>query len=578
MDGNRYPRPLAIGSIYDQAEPVNPIRARNAIRLVETRQHTGDSEYCAGWHQYSVPQPVRLPPRRLREATTESECSQGRQEGVYEEAEAVVLQPAVGEASLEQGTDGREDRTQAQKGVPQLQDGDKQLACCWMKSLSRLICATVALTTLVVIVTTLVTTETVGMTTVFPSYQTQTPSQPSWTTETLSRNTTRTSATSGKTSAGAHAMMPRTTAMTEQGTPRRFRAGWVPIYTDEDVKAAEETTMFGRQGSGPGEFQNPRGVAVSADNEILVADTFNRRVQVFDMQGAFLRLFPAATPEGRMVAPEDVCVAGDGSLWIVGKHASGTVAVRYVTLGVYRRYQLTRPMGLDLLAEWLERRHVDWCPGFGRGFEPRHGTSGFLSVSTRSSSGSGKEYTSDGSPREQIPLRRTAFSRGIAVNPKTSRVVVTETDGRGGEVLMFRPDGTKDQRYKVQQGFIGFGRREGMMHPWFVATDTEGNILVSDYSTKYVYMYNQSGGFLAKFGGHFRYPAGLCADGGGNIAVADSGSRRVEVVTGRGRHVRYAAEGRGKPSGVALGPAGQMVVTYGLKNVVAIFTLKDRKA
>ncbi|XP_019614210.1 PREDICTED: tripartite motif-containing protein 2-like [Branchiostoma belcheri] len=274
---------------------------------------------------------------------------------------------------------------------------------------------------------------------------------------------------------------------------------------NEDVMAAEEMAMFGKQGSGPGEFQNPRGVAVSADNEILVADTFNRRVQVFDIEGAFLRLFPVATPEGNIVAPEDVCVAGDGSLWIVGKHASGTVAVR---------------------------------------------------------------YTSDGSPREQIPLRRTAFSRGIAVNPKTSRVVVTEADGRGGEVLMFRPDGTKDQR---------FGRREGMMHPWFVATDTEGNILVSDYSTKYVYMYNQSGGFLTKFGGHFRYPAGLCADGGGNIIVADSGSRRVEVLTGRGQHVRFAASGHGRPSGVALGPAGQMVVTYGLKNVVAIFTHQDRK-
>ncbi|KAI8502292.1 hypothetical protein Bbelb_198800 [Branchiostoma belcheri] len=40
--------------------------------------------------------------------------------------------------------------------------------------------------------------------------------------------------------------------------------------------------------------------------------------------------------------------------------------------GVYRRYQLTRPMGLDLFGRAVMKL---WCPG-GRGFEPRPGPEG----------------------------------------------------------------------------------------------------------------------------------------------------------------------------------------------------------
>ncbi|XP_078668134.1 uncharacterized protein LOC144909795 [Branchiostoma floridae x Branchiostoma belcheri] len=504
MDDNKRARALANANVYYQAEPVNASRAID-VRIFENRERTGKPGSCEGRHTsnlYSVAEPVRQTAQRFSPgaATTEGECSPGRQKNVYEEAVSVVLQP--GEASLDQGTGGHEDRTQARKGVPRLQGGQQCPTCCGMASSSRLLCATVALVTLVVIVTTLV-----ALATLLPSHQIQTPSNTSlssWATVTVSpteQNTTPTSANDGKTSIREHVTqktslvtLPRTTA--EENPPLFLTTGRVPPADDVEVKI-----LIGGKGSVPGQFQNPRGVTV-AENEIFVADVFNRRVQVFNFDGVFLRLF-APVSDGHMLTPEDVCVDGDGSLWVVGKHAFGGVVRKYTRVG--------RSVG------------------------------------------------------KRIPLRTSAFSRGIAVNPKNSRVLVTDTDGREGHVLMFRPDGTLERR---------FGRREGMQHPWFVATDAEGNIVVSDYDTNYVYMYDQSGWYLGRFGGRgrFHHPAGLCVDGQGNIAVADSGSRRVEVVTGRGRHVRYAAaSGRWKPSGVAVGPAGQMVVTYGLKNVVAIF-------
>ncbi|XP_078621678.1 protein meiotic P26-like [Branchiostoma floridae x Branchiostoma japonicum] len=256
--------------------------------------------------------------------------------------------------------------------------------------------------------------------------------------------------------------------------------------------------LLGEKGSAPGEFENPRGVAVSANNEIFVADRFNRRVQVHDIKGMHLRQFPTVTPGGYLVAPEDVSIDGEGNLWIVGKCGTNSVVV---------------------------------------------------------------QYSRDGLPLKKIPVRTVSFSQGIAVNRKNGRVLVT--DGQFGEVLMFGPDGCLERT---------LGRQEGMEHPWYVTTNAEGDILVSDYDTNNVYVYDQSGGFLDKFGGHFRHPEGLCTDMQGNVIVADLGNRRVEVLTGRGDHVRYVGAGLGKPSGVAVGPTGELVVTYGLKNMVAIFT------
>ena len=48
---------------------------------------------------------------------------------------------------------------------------------------------------------------------------------------------------------------------------------------------------FGKEGSGDGMFKFPHGVAVSDGDEIVVADSNNHRVQVFDSNGTFLRSF-----------------------------------------------------------------------------------------------------------------------------------------------------------------------------------------------------------------------------------------------------------------------------------------------
>ena len=48
---------------------------------------------------------------------------------------------------------------------------------------------------------------------------------------------------------------------------------------------------IGKKGSGEGLLSNPLGVAVTAKDEVVVADNQNHRVQVFDSNGTFLRSF-----------------------------------------------------------------------------------------------------------------------------------------------------------------------------------------------------------------------------------------------------------------------------------------------
>ncbi len=52
--------------------------------------------------------------------------------------------------------------------------------------------------------------------------------------------------------------------------------------------AGEYVAEWGSRGTGPGEFGLPHGIAVAGDGRVYAVDRDNRRVQVFDADGAFL--------------------------------------------------------------------------------------------------------------------------------------------------------------------------------------------------------------------------------------------------------------------------------------------------
>jgi DNA-binding beta-propeller fold protein YncE len=67
---------------------------------------------------------------------------------------------------------------------------------------------------------------------------------------------------------------------------------------------------WGKEGTGPGEFNTPHGIATDASRRVYVADRSNSRIQVFDEHGTFIDMWPD------IKAPHDVEVAADGHVWV----------------------------------------------------------------------------------------------------------------------------------------------------------------------------------------------------------------------------------------------------------------------
>jgi len=80
---------------------------------------------------------------------------------------------------------------------------------------------------------------------------------------------------------------------------------------------------FGSKGSGEGQFNEPKGIAIDLLGNIYVADSGNNRIQVFDRDGNFIIAFgELGSGEGQFDDPEDVSLDADGTLYVVdtGNH------------------------------------------------------------------------------------------------------------------------------------------------------------------------------------------------------------------------------------------------------------------
>ncbi|MEK7787196.1 MAG: SMP-30/gluconolactonase/LRE family protein [Chloroflexota bacterium] len=87
----------------------------------------------------------------------------------------------------------------------------------------------------------------------------------------------------------------------------------------------------------PGRFSAPTNVAVDAQGNLYVADTWNHRVQVFDRRGRLLRAFGThGTRPGSFVRPKGIAVDSEGHV--------------YVADAEFNNFQIFTPDGVPLLA------------------------------------------------------------------------------------------------------------------------------------------------------------------------------------------------------------------------------------
>jgi DNA-binding beta-propeller fold protein YncE len=114
--------------------------------------------------------------------------------------------------------------------------------------------------------------------------------------------------------------------------------GYVNSRVAKYDKNGDWVKSWGEKGTAPGQFRTPHAIAIDRNNNIYVGDRGNRRIQVFDTDGKFLRMFtidvpPAAgtrpvngnTPTGPAAAatigaPNSICITpGPNQVMFVGE-------------------------------------------------------------------------------------------------------------------------------------------------------------------------------------------------------------------------------------------------------------------
>jgi len=93
---------------------------------------------------------------------------------------------------------------------------------------------------------------------------------------------------------------------------------FVADYQNDQVKMYDSSfnlinTIGSSTGSGPGEFNEPWDIAFDSSSYAYITDTNNQRVQVFDINGDYIREFPAPN------SSQGIAINGDNYVYVSGR-------------------------------------------------------------------------------------------------------------------------------------------------------------------------------------------------------------------------------------------------------------------
>jgi predicted membrane-bound mannosyltransferase/sugar lactone lactonase YvrE len=283
--------------------------------------------------------------------------------------------------------------------------------------------------------------------------------------------------------------------------------------------------LIGIQGSNPGQFQQPRDVALAPNDSIYVADTFNNRIQhlaadgtVLQVWGSFADLSQGAAPGGTFYQPWGIAVGPDGSVYVadtwnhrIQKFTSdGTFVNMWGFFG-----QAETPFAL-------------WGP---RDIAIDQDGSVYV---TDTGNKRVVIYDSEGNFISQfgsVGMEPGQFDEpvGIAVD-KDGLVYVADTWNQRIQVMSKDQNGTYVP-YKNWDIVAWYG--QSLDNKPFLAVDNNGNLYASDPEGYRILHFSTSGTFINYFGDYgtaangLDLPTGIVDDGNGGVWVADAGNNRI---------------------------------------------------
>ena len=78
----------------------------------------------------------------------------------------------------------------------------------------------------------------------------------------------------------------------------------------------KEVAVWGEKGSAEGQFIEPVGIGVDQQNRVYIADNGNARVQIFEANGKFIKSIPVNGLELKVYSEPELAIAPDGAIWI----------------------------------------------------------------------------------------------------------------------------------------------------------------------------------------------------------------------------------------------------------------------
>ena len=224
-------------------------------------------------------------------------------------------------------------------------------------------------------------------------------------------------------------------------------------------KKGKFVRKLGCFGDKPGQFNSPAGVTYINDDEILVVDECNHRIQQFNVQtGNFVKSFGnKGTGKGEFMKPEGVCMDSEGHV-VVADHNNNRIQVLSKDGKTLFKFGDSRPEKLNKPTGCINYKNMFIVSDtFNHCLKVFNSSGKFLYKI-------GEKGKADG---------QFSLPWGLCVEKYGNRQNLLVCDSGNCRIQQFTMDGcfTGKSVIKIQD-------------PMYIATTPDGRILVSDFNTK----------------------------------------------------------------------------------------------